>query len=86
MAQILNGNRIVFAYSMAGLFLGYVYFSIPRVVLTVMASAEKLDPQLEEAVAVVMAELKENPVAHPKRPPYPNYHAKQKASSAAGNP
>lgn len=48
-SQLLGGDRIVFAYSMAGLFLGYVYFSIPRVVLTVMASAEKLDPQLEEA-------------------------------------
>jgi putative spermidine/putrescine transport system permease protein len=48
-SQLLGGDRIVFAYSMTGLFLGYVYFSIPRVVLTVMASAEKLDPQLEEA-------------------------------------
>jgi len=48
-SQALGGDRIVFAYSMAGLFLGYVYFSIPRVVLTVMASAEKLDPLLEEA-------------------------------------
>ena len=48
-SQLLGGERIVFAYSMAGLFLGYVYFSIPRVVLTVMASAEKLDAQLEEA-------------------------------------
>jgi len=48
-SQFLGGERIVFAYSMSGLFLGYVYFSIPRVVLTVMASAEKLDPQLEEA-------------------------------------
>ncbi|WP_431857117.1 ABC transporter permease [Azospirillum sp.] len=45
----LTGSKLVFAYSMAGLFLGYVYFSIPRVILTVMASAEKLDPRLEEA-------------------------------------
>ena len=43
------GERLVFAYSMAGLFLGYLYFSIPRVILTVMAAAEKLDPKLEEA-------------------------------------
>jgi putative spermidine/putrescine transport system permease protein len=42
-------EKIVFAYSMAGLFLGYLYFSIPRVILTVMAAAEKLDPKLEEA-------------------------------------
>ena len=45
----LTGNRLVFAYSMAGLFVGYVYFSIPRTILTLMASAEKLDPRLEEA-------------------------------------
>lgn len=45
----LTGERLVFAYSMAGLFLGYLYFSIPRTVLTVMAAAETLDPALEEA-------------------------------------
>jgi putative spermidine/putrescine transport system permease protein len=32
-----------------GLFVGYLYFSIPRVILTVVAAAEKLDPSLEEA-------------------------------------
>ena len=41
--------RVVFAYSITGLFFGYLYFSIPRVLLTVMAAAEKLDPGLEEA-------------------------------------
>ena len=45
----LFGERLVFAYSMGGLFLGYLYFSIPRTILTVMAAAEKLDPRLEEA-------------------------------------
>ena len=44
----IAGVKPVFAYSMAGLFLGYLYFSIPRVILTVMAAAEKLDAQLEE--------------------------------------
>jgi putative spermidine/putrescine transport system permease protein len=34
---------------MAGLFTGYLYFSIPRVILTLMASIEKLDPALEDA-------------------------------------
>jgi putative spermidine/putrescine transport system permease protein len=34
---------------MAGLFLGYLYFSIPRVITTVMAAAEKIDRSLEEA-------------------------------------
>ncbi len=45
----LTGSKIVFAYSTGGLFLGYLYFSIPRVILTVMAAVEKLDPRLEEA-------------------------------------
>lgn len=43
------GDKIVFAYSIYGLFLGYLYFSIPRVILTIMAAAQKLDPGLEEA-------------------------------------
>ncbi|MGR5337153.1 ABC transporter permease [Vibrio gigantis] len=45
----LTGERWMFAYTMAGLFLGYLYFSIPRVVLTVMGTAEKLDLNLIEA-------------------------------------
>src|SRR5699024_6774566 len=45
----LFGDRIVLAYSLAGLFILYVYFSMPRVILTIMAAAEKLDPALEEA-------------------------------------
>ena len=45
----LTGDRWVFAYSMTGLFLGYLYFSIPRVIVTVMASATRLDASLEEA-------------------------------------
>ena len=44
-----TGERIVFAYSMVGLFIGYLYFSIPRVILTVIAAVEKLDPALVEA-------------------------------------
>src|SRR5262249_956917 len=47
--QAIGGGKIVFAYSIGGLFLGYLYFSIPRVLLTVMAAIEKLDPRLEEA-------------------------------------
>ncbi|WP_417805921.1 ABC transporter permease [Thalassospira lucentensis] len=45
----LFDEKLVFAYEISGLFIGYLYFSIPRVILAVMASAEKLDPQLEEA-------------------------------------
>ena len=47
--QRVTGEKLVLAYSMGGLFLGYLYFSIPRVILTVMAGVEKLDPRLEEA-------------------------------------
>ena len=52
--QILPGHW-VFAYSITGLFLGYLYFSIPRVLLTVMAAAEKIDPALEEAAKTLGA-------------------------------
>lgn len=45
----LIGDKLVFAYSIYGLFLGYLYFSIPRVILTIMAAVQKLDPALEEA-------------------------------------
>src|SRR3954453_21225846 len=45
----LWGEKLVFAYSIYGLFLGYLYFSIPRVILTVMAAVQKLDIGLEEA-------------------------------------
>jgi putative spermidine/putrescine transport system permease protein len=45
----LTGERLVFAYSIYGLFLGYLYFSIPRVILTIMAAVGKLDSRLEEA-------------------------------------
>ncbi len=47
--QFVTGEKIVLAYSMAGLFLGYLYFSIPRVITTIMAAAEKIDISLEEA-------------------------------------
>lgn len=49
LTEWLVGTDLVFAYSMAGLFMGYMYFSIPRVILTIMAAAEKLDLGLEEA-------------------------------------
>lgn len=45
----LTGQKLVFAYSIYGLFLGYLYFSIPRVILTIMAAVQKLDTGLEEA-------------------------------------
>src|SRR5947209_1399295 len=42
-------EKLVFAYSIYGLFLGYLYFSVPRVILTIMAAVQKLDIGLEEA-------------------------------------
>jgi putative spermidine/putrescine transport system permease protein len=51
----LFGEKIVLAYSIQGLFLGYLYFSIPRVILTIMAAVEKLDPALEEAARTLGA-------------------------------
>ncbi len=45
----LLGERWMFAYSLAGLFIGYLYFSIPRVITTVMAACDNLDQSLEEA-------------------------------------
>ena len=47
----LFGEKQVFAYSMTGLFLGYLYFSIPRVILTIMAAVEKLDPSTRRSRA-----------------------------------
>jgi putative spermidine/putrescine transport system permease protein len=49
------GDKVVFAYSLQGLLLGYLYFSIPRVILTIMAAVEKLDPSLEEAARALGA-------------------------------
>src|SRR6478609_1701588 len=51
----LFGEKLVFAYSIEGLFLGYLYFSIPRVILTIMAAVEKLDSSLEEAARALGA-------------------------------
>ncbi len=48
-SMAFDSGRITFAYSMVGLFVGYLYFSIPRVLLTVMAAIETLDEALEEA-------------------------------------
>jgi tricorn protease len=48
------------------------------------AMREGRDPQLEKAVVVLMAELKKNPPAKHKRPPYPNYHSKPAAVPSGG--
>jgi putative spermidine/putrescine transport system permease protein len=51
----LISERVVFAYSLAGLTLGYLYFSLPRCIATVMAAAEGIDPALEEAARTLGA-------------------------------
>jgi putative spermidine/putrescine transport system permease protein len=48
-SHALFGHKLVFAYSFSGLFLGYLYFSIPKIVLSVMAAAQSLDKSLAEA-------------------------------------
>jgi putative spermidine/putrescine transport system permease protein len=45
----LFGERITFAYGLLGLFLAYLYFSLPRAIATYAAAAEAMDLQLEEA-------------------------------------
>jgi putative spermidine/putrescine transport system permease protein len=54
-SQWLTGERIAFAYGIGGLFMGYLYFSIPRTLLTVMAGVGKLDVALEEAARTLGA-------------------------------
>jgi putative spermidine/putrescine transport system permease protein len=49
LTKLITGEKLVLAYSMTGLFLGYLYFSIPRVITTIMAAAQKIDRSLEEA-------------------------------------
>ena len=45
----LFGERITFAYGLLGLFLAYLYFSLPRAIATYAAAAEAMNVQLEEA-------------------------------------
>jgi putative spermidine/putrescine transport system permease protein len=42
-------ERITFAYGLLGLFLAYVYFSLPRAIATYAAAAEAMNLPLEEA-------------------------------------
>ena len=45
----LLGERITFAYGVTGLFLAYVYFSLPRAVASFAAVVERMEHELEEA-------------------------------------
>ena len=42
-------SRLTFAYGLLGLFLAYLYFSLPRAIATYTAAAEAMDVRLEEA-------------------------------------
>ena len=49
LSAALGLQRITFAYGLAGLFLAYLYFSLPRAIATYAAAAESMNLQLEEA-------------------------------------
>jgi putative spermidine/putrescine transport system permease protein len=49
LSDSLFGERITFAYGLLGLFLAYLYFSLPRAIATYAAAAESMNDQLEEA-------------------------------------
>lgn len=49
LSEALLGSRITFAYGLSGLFLAYLYFSLPRAIAAFTAAAETLEPQIEEA-------------------------------------
>ena len=48
-------GRTTFAYGLTGLFLGYLYFSLPRAIATYTAAAGAMDAQLEEAARTLGA-------------------------------
>lgn len=51
----LGLGRVTFAYGVLGLFLAYVYFSLPRAIATYTAAAESMDLALEEAARMLGA-------------------------------
>ncbi|PLC49678.1 ABC transporter permease [Pollutimonas subterranea] len=48
-------GRVTFAYGLLGLFLAYLYFSLPRAIASYTAAAGAMDAQLEEAARVLGA-------------------------------
>jgi putative spermidine/putrescine transport system permease protein len=49
LSDALVGERVTFAYGLLGLFLAYLYFSLPRAIATYAAAAGSMNLQLEEA-------------------------------------
>ncbi len=55
LSSAIGMGRMTFAYGVIGLFLGYLYFSLPRAIASYTAAAEAMDGQLEEAARVLGA-------------------------------
>ena len=49
LSDALTGHRVTFAYGLLGLFVAYLYFSLPRAIATYAAAAGAMNLQLEEA-------------------------------------
>lgn len=49
LTNALGLGRVTFAYGLTGLFLAYLYFSLPRAIATYTAAAQAMDRPLEEA-------------------------------------
>ncbi|APW36855.1 ABC transporter permease [Rhodoferax koreense] len=49
LSEAMGWGRTTFAYGLTGLFLAYLYFSLPRAIATYTAAAGAMDAQLEEA-------------------------------------
>ncbi|MDQ8030875.1 ABC transporter permease [Bordetella genomosp. 1] len=54
-SEWLGAEPVVFAYGMGGLFLGYLYFSLPRTIGMISAAAEQIDTSLLEAARTLGA-------------------------------
>lgn len=55
LTQALGMGRVTFAYGAVGLFLAYLYFSLPRAIASYTAAAEAMDTSLEEAARALGA-------------------------------
>lgn len=55
LSEALGAGRLTLAYGFTGLFLAYLYFSLPRAIATYTAAAEKMDLALEEAAKTMGA-------------------------------
>ena len=55
LSEALGAGRWTLAYGFLGLFLAYLYFSLPRAIATYTAAAEKMDCALEEAAKTLGA-------------------------------